>query len=345
MFDCLQNDFWLLSPWAWALVTGAFSLWCLVPRGRFVRWQMAAGGVLGVISVGLFASQLPVIGPISVAALFWVLAAVTVVSAAAMISMRSPVYCAIWFAMTLAGTSCLFLLQGAQFMAVATIVVYAGAIVVMFLFLIMLAQPEGHEYYDRISWNSPAALISSIAGGAIVLVMTITMAGFGAGRDELRSNVANLLERVTNEEGDSVWNETDIHSVRLTRTEEDEPVVALKLKRPATADEAAGEEYITELRQHLASLDVLRSSQSEAEPAYYQIDVRIASDSGTQADPHVATLGGVLFSQYLIAVEVAGTLLLIALVGAVAIVIHGREEERSRQQEPPSVDASAGGAA
>ena len=54
MNDFLQSeDSWLLSPWAWAMVTGALALWCLVPRGRLVRWQIAAGGVLGVVSVGL----------------------------------------------------------------------------------------------------------------------------------------------------------------------------------------------------------------------------------------------------------------------------------------------------
>jgi NADH:ubiquinone oxidoreductase subunit 6 (subunit J) len=38
----------------------------------------------------------------------------------------------------------------------------------------------------------------------------------------------------------------------------------------------------------------------------------------------VAQLGGQLFSRHLVAIEVAGTLLLVALVGAVAIVSHGR---------------------
>jgi NADH:ubiquinone oxidoreductase subunit 6 (subunit J) len=41
----------------------------------------------------------------------------------------------------------------------------------------------------------------------------------------------------------------------------------------------------------------------------------------------------VLFSKYLIAVELAGTLLLVALVGAVAIIMHGREQERRRGAE------------
>ena len=345
MDSLLRQDSWLLSPWAWALVTGALALWCLVPRGRFIRWQMAAGGVLGVVSLGLFAAQLPAIQPVGDATLFWVLAAVTVVSAAAMISMRSPVYCAIWFSLTLLGAACLFLLQGAQFLAVATIVVYAGAIVVMFLFLIMLAQPEGHEYYDRISWSSPAALVSSVAGAAIVLVMTVVIAGFGAGRDELRGDVTRVLQQVTNDEGDSVWEAADLHSVRLTRTEEDEPVVTVKLKRPAGEDDAAQEDYVDDLRRRMLKLAVLQSPEDDGGPAYYQADIRLADDMGTQAEPHVATLGGVLFGQYLIAVEVAGTLLLVALVGAVAIVIHGREDERSRRRESTSAASNTGGVA
>jgi NADH-quinone oxidoreductase subunit J len=46
------------------------------------------------------------------------------------------------------------------------------------------------------------------------------------------------------------------------------------------------------------------------------------------ADDHVAHLGAELFSRYLIPVEVAGTLLLVALVGAIAMVSHQREAGR-----------------
>ena len=61
----------------------------------------------------------------------------------ATVTFRNPVYCAIWFGLSLLGTAGLFLFHGAQFLAVATVVVYAGAILVTFLFVLMLAQPEG----------------------------------------------------------------------------------------------------------------------------------------------------------------------------------------------------------
>ena len=85
-------------------------------------------------------------------------------AAVATISFRSPVYCAIWFGMTLTGTAGLFLLAGAEFLAVATLVVYAGAILVTFLFVLMLAAPEGDSSYDRHSWE---AMISAFTGAVL----------------------------------------------------------------------------------------------------------------------------------------------------------------------------------
>ena len=87
------------------------------------------------------------------------LAGVTVIAAAGAVTFRSPVYCAIWFALTLLGTAGLFLLQGAQFLGVATVVVYAGAILVTFLFVLMLAQPAGARLLRSLElgrrWSRP----------------------------------------------------------------------------------------------------------------------------------------------------------------------------------------------
>ncbi len=96
----------------------------------------------------------------------------TLVSAVCTVTFRSPVYCAIWFALSLLGTAGLFMLQGAQFLGVATIVVYAGAILVTFLFVLMLAQPEGHAYYDRVSWEG---MLAATTGAVIVGVLTMTV--------------------------------------------------------------------------------------------------------------------------------------------------------------------------
>ena len=72
--------------------------------------------------------------------MFYVFAAVAVLCAGLMITDRNPLYAALWFALTTLAVCGLFLINSAPFLAAATIIVYAGAIVVTFLFVIMLAQ-------------------------------------------------------------------------------------------------------------------------------------------------------------------------------------------------------------
>ena len=151
---------------------GAVALWLLLPRGN-ARGR-GAGAVLGAVALGLAAAQLPMLGQWMADGLFGTLAAVAVVSAVGAVTFRNPIYCAVWFGLTLLGVAGLFLLAGAQFLAVATIVVYAGAILVTFLFVLMLAQPEGKAGYDRVSWE---ASISSVVGMVMVGVLSIAVSG------------------------------------------------------------------------------------------------------------------------------------------------------------------------
>ena len=70
--------------------------------------------------------------------LFWFFAAIAVVSALLCITRRSPVASALWLVVTLFQIAALFVLLDAQFLAVLQVLVYAGAIMVLFLFVIML---------------------------------------------------------------------------------------------------------------------------------------------------------------------------------------------------------------
>ena len=70
--------------------------------------------------------------------IFWAFAGLAVVSALACITRRSPVASALWLVVTLFSLAALFVLLDAQFIAVLQVLVYAGAIMVLFLFVIML---------------------------------------------------------------------------------------------------------------------------------------------------------------------------------------------------------------
>jgi NADH-quinone oxidoreductase subunit J len=231
-----------LQRLAGAAVLMVVGIWLLLPRGR--SRGRAFGAVLAATGIGFLGSIVFRFNPDHPVAenVFLLLAVTTIVSALGAVTMRSPVYCAIWFALTLLGTAGLFLYQGAQFLGVATIVVYAGAILVTFLFVLMLAQPKGQTSYDRVSWE---ALLSAATGTMLVVLLTATMF------------VPRAADKTL-------------------------PLVEEK----ATAVER---------------------------------DVELLNDE------HMAHLGRQLFSRHLLAVEVAGTLLLAALVGAIAIVGQGKQ--------------------
>src|SRR5262245_54335968 len=156
----------------WALLVGGFGLWLLLPT----RWRIGKvfGALFVAIAGGLMAYDLPRLGTGFDEGVFWLLAAVTLGAAVAAVSSQSPVYSAIWFALSLLGTAGLLMYSGAEFLGVATIVVYAGAIVVTFLFVIMLAQPEGHSSYDRLTWGGLPKVLGVITAGLLVGILMHT---------------------------------------------------------------------------------------------------------------------------------------------------------------------------
>ena len=74
----------------------------------------------------------------AVTVVFWIFAALALVSGVLCVSRRSPVASALWLVVTMFSLAVLFVLLDAQFLAVMQVLVYAGAIMVLFLFVIML---------------------------------------------------------------------------------------------------------------------------------------------------------------------------------------------------------------
>jgi NADH-quinone oxidoreductase subunit J len=134
------------------VVLGAIGTYLLLPHrhgsAKPVRVH-AAGGALAGLALLLFALFWTPPQPFLSGLFFYGFSLAALAGAILTITSRDPVHSALWFASVVLSTSGLFLLAGAQFLAVGTIIVYAGAIIVTFLFVIMLAQSEGRAPYDR----------------------------------------------------------------------------------------------------------------------------------------------------------------------------------------------------
>ena len=69
---------------------------------------------------------------------FWAFAITAVVSAGAVISVRNPVHAVLCLILTFFSVACTWLLVGAEFLGVALVLVYVGAVMVLFLFVVMM---------------------------------------------------------------------------------------------------------------------------------------------------------------------------------------------------------------
>ena len=86
-------------------------------------------------------------------ALFIILAVAAVASALNIVIQRNPLYSAVSLIGTLAAVSALYIMLGAQFIAAMQIIVYAGAIMVLFIFVIMLLNAPGEQHVlDKRKW-------------------------------------------------------------------------------------------------------------------------------------------------------------------------------------------------
>jgi NADH-quinone oxidoreductase subunit J len=78
--------------------------------------------------------------------LFYVLAVVTLLSAVFVVFLRRPIHNVLFMILTMIGLATLFILLHAEFLAMVQIIVYAGAVMVLFLFVIMLLNLEEIDF-------------------------------------------------------------------------------------------------------------------------------------------------------------------------------------------------------
>lgn len=101
--------------------------------------------------------------------LFIILAVIAVVSALSMLLSNNAVYSALFLIMSMGTIAVFYLMLGAPFLAMAQVTVYAGAIMVLFLFVIMLLGAEQLWQPRPRTWQQPIAILL----GAVLLIEAI----------------------------------------------------------------------------------------------------------------------------------------------------------------------------
>jgi NADH-quinone oxidoreductase subunit J len=127
--------------------------------------------------------------------LFWVLSITALFSAIMVVSSKNPVYSVLWLIITFFAISGHYVLLNAQFLAIVNIIVYAGAIMVLFLFVIMLMNLSKDTEPQKNKWLK---LAGAVAGGCLLLVMVAALRHTEKNMTELSKGDIGLIQNLGN---------------------------------------------------------------------------------------------------------------------------------------------------
>ncbi len=130
---------------------------------------------------------------------FYIIAAMMIVAAVRVVTTKNIVHAALWLIVVLGGAAAQYILLAAEFVAITQVMVYIGAIVVLFLFGIMLTRaPMG----DTDDLDNPRSSKLLAAGVGVVMLGVVGYTLFDAFEDKKLGNIA--VQR-TSEVGDSLF--------------------------------------------------------------------------------------------------------------------------------------------
>ncbi len=171
---------------------------CLALPSRGTRPQVV-GGLLAAVAAGLVILLLTMkAGKDHPVIFFYIFGVVALGAALRVITHPRPVYAALWFIMVVLASSGLLLLLSAEFMTMALVIVYAGAILITYLFVIMLATqaPEEDEIEVLTEYDTTARepVAATVAGFVLLAVLTtLIFRGLGEMPPPPKSGTALLL--------------------------------------------------------------------------------------------------------------------------------------------------------
>ena len=104
---------------------------------------------------------------------FLVFATVAVIAAGAVITVRNPVHAALCLVLTFFTVACTWILAGAEFLGVALILVYVGAVMVLFLFVVMMLDIDTARMREGFVRYLPLGIVVAV----VMLIEIVTLIG------------------------------------------------------------------------------------------------------------------------------------------------------------------------
>lgn len=205
-----------MLPLILLITLGGIALYMAMPRGR----TAPAKGIIAILTAGMAATlvwifiQLPAAVTDASRPTMVALAIIALLSAARVVTHRRPVYSALYFVLLILANAGLLLLMQAEFLATGLIIIYAGAILVTYVFVIMLAQQHtGQAAYD-VEAREP--LLGCVAGFILLGVLAGGVYGSAVpGETTLKPGKAEtgILKDIVEHEPDKALNADQLTNI------------------------------------------------------------------------------------------------------------------------------------
>lgn len=367
------------------LALGAIGVWFAMPRAS--RGPRELGAIVGAAGVGVVLLALLLRFGVEQAPnlFFYVFSLIGLGSALRVITHPRPVYSALFFILTILSSAGLYILLSAEFLTFALVIIYAGAILITYLFVIMLATqapsedaPEELDESDRVARNP----IGAVFAGFLLLAALTGM--FNSGLKSLPPPVETSADAVlaqlplkikrelvamefpqaieigNDTEAGLVINASDEPRTVLARLDYEEGLPFVKRYHASHAMQREGlartrylnnqkivrngiidpmfasNETLNPLPEETFALFVFEDRPSilmpqtpkgESSPTSWTMMFKIPDDV---RGVNLERVGFALLAEHPLALELAGVILLMALVGAVVIarknIEHGEAE-------------------
>ncbi|MDR3530271.1 MAG: NADH-quinone oxidoreductase subunit J [Rhodopila sp.] len=131
------------------------------------------------------------------AILFYIFAAILLVSAAMVVSARNPVHSVLFLILAFFNAAALFLIAGAEFLAMILVIVYVGAVAVLFLFVVMMLDVDFAQLRGGIQryW-----LVGATVGAVLFVELALVLGGWTLSPSAVRLRMSPMPSGVSNAE-------------------------------------------------------------------------------------------------------------------------------------------------
>lgn len=202
----------LINPFILYALCGLGALGVCLALPRKGLSPQIVGAVVAATALGLGLIVLAAKNPASLPNVyFYVFSLVALGAALRVVTHARPVYAALYFVLTVIATAGLFLILSAEFMAFALIIVYAGAILITYLFVIMLATqaPQEGEVEVLTEYDTSARepIAATVVGFVLLAVLTtMVFSGLPAVKvgtmpESVLADMPRKIERALRESG------------------------------------------------------------------------------------------------------------------------------------------------